>query len=161
MAWDLPIDQVAQSPIQPGLEHCQGGDSHNFSEQPGQVPYHPQSKEFLPLSNLNLPTFSLKPLPLVLSLHAPVKKSFSSFLVGPLQVQKCCKKVFVEPSLSQAEQPQLSQPFLTAEVFLTGLHLDIEPLTSTLWAWPCSQFLIHWVVHPPNPCLSNLETRMS
>lgn len=25
----------------------------------------------------------------------------------------------------------------------TGLHLDIEPLTSTLWMWPSSQLLIH------------------
>jgi len=29
----LPLDQVAQSPIQPGLEHLQGGDIHSF---PGQ-----------------------------------------------------------------------------------------------------------------------------
>ena len=27
----LPVDQVAQSPIQPGLEHCQGGGIHSFS----------------------------------------------------------------------------------------------------------------------------------
>jgi len=27
----LPLDQVAQSPIQPGLDHCQGGGSHSFS----------------------------------------------------------------------------------------------------------------------------------
>jgi len=25
----LPLDQVALSPIQPGLKHCQGGGSHN------------------------------------------------------------------------------------------------------------------------------------
>jgi len=36
----LPLDQVAQSPIQPGLEHCQGGDSHSFSGQPVPVPHH-------------------------------------------------------------------------------------------------------------------------
>ena len=34
------------------------------------------------------------------------------------------------------------------------LHLDIEPLTATLRVWPSSQFLIHWVVHPWNPCPS-------
>jgi len=28
----LPLDEVAQSSIQPGLEHCQGGGSHNFSQ---------------------------------------------------------------------------------------------------------------------------------
>jgi len=41
-------DQVAQSPIQPGLEHCQGGGSHSFSGQPVPVPHHPHSEEFLP-----------------------------------------------------------------------------------------------------------------
>jgi len=30
----LPLDQVAQSSIQPDLEHCQGGGSHSFSGQP-------------------------------------------------------------------------------------------------------------------------------
>jgi len=44
----LPLDQVAQSPIQPGLEHSQGGSSHRFSGQPVTVPHHPHSKEFLP-----------------------------------------------------------------------------------------------------------------
>jgi len=33
----LPLDQVAHSPIQPGLEHFQGGGSHSFSGQPGPV----------------------------------------------------------------------------------------------------------------------------
>ena len=44
---NLPPDQVAQSSIQPGLEHCQGGGSHSFSGQPVPVPHHPHSKEFL------------------------------------------------------------------------------------------------------------------
>jgi len=43
----LPLDQVAQSPVQPGLEHCQGGGIHSFSGQPVPVPHHPQSEEFL------------------------------------------------------------------------------------------------------------------
>jgi len=30
----LPLDQVAQRLVQPGLEHCQGGGIHNFSRQP-------------------------------------------------------------------------------------------------------------------------------
>ena len=41
----LPLDQVAQSPIQPGLEHLQGWGIHNFSGQP--VPHHPLSKGLL------------------------------------------------------------------------------------------------------------------
>jgi len=41
----LPPDQVAQSPIQPGLEHFQGGGIHSFSGQPVPVPHHPHSEE--------------------------------------------------------------------------------------------------------------------
>jgi len=44
----IPLDQVAQSSIQPGLEHCQGGGSHSFSGQPVPVPHHPTGEEFLP-----------------------------------------------------------------------------------------------------------------
>ena len=44
----LPLDQVAQSPIQPGLEHCQGWGSHNFPGQPVPMPHHPHSEELLP-----------------------------------------------------------------------------------------------------------------
>ena len=43
----LPLDQVAQCPIQPGLGHCQGGVIHTSSGQPVPVPHHPQSEEFL------------------------------------------------------------------------------------------------------------------
>ena len=31
---------------------------------------------------------------------------------------------------------------------VTGLHLDREPLITTLYLWPFNQFLIHWVIHP-------------
>jgi len=44
----LPLDQAAQSSIQPGLGHCQGGGSHSFSGQPGPVFHHPHGEEFLP-----------------------------------------------------------------------------------------------------------------
>jgi len=42
----LPLDQAAQSSIQPGLEHCQGGGSHSFSGQPVPVFHHPHGEEF-------------------------------------------------------------------------------------------------------------------
>jgi len=77
----LPLDQVAQSPVQPGLEHFQGGDSHSFSGQPVPVFHHPHGEEFFFLiSNLNLPSFSLEPFPLVLSLPALVKSPSPAFL---------------------------------------------------------------------------------
>jgi len=44
----LPPNQVAQSSIQPGLEHFQGGGIHTFSGQPGPVFHHPYGEEFLP-----------------------------------------------------------------------------------------------------------------
>ena len=44
----LPPDQVAQSSIQPGLEHCKGGGSHSFSGQPVPVFHNPHGEEFLP-----------------------------------------------------------------------------------------------------------------
>jgi len=34
----LPLDQVAQSPIQPGLEHCQGEGIQNFTNVPLNYP---------------------------------------------------------------------------------------------------------------------------
>jgi len=43
---------------------------------------------------------------------------------------------------------------------ITDLHLDFESLTITLRMLPPSQLLTHQVVHPSNPGLSNLETRM-
>jgi len=41
-------DQGTRSPVQPGLEHCQGAGSHSFSGQPGPGPHHPHGEEFLP-----------------------------------------------------------------------------------------------------------------
>ena len=77
----LPPAQGAQSSIQPGLEHCQGGDSHSFSRQPGQGLTTLIGKNFFAISNPNLPSFSLKPSPLVLSLHALVKSPSPALLL--------------------------------------------------------------------------------
>jgi len=41
-----------------------------------------------------------------------------------------------------------------------NMHLDIEPLTTTLWLRPSNQFLSHQTVHPSNLYFSNLERRM-
>ena len=58
----------------------------------------------------------------------PCKKCFSIFLVGFLQVLTGCCKVSPEPSLSQAEQPLLSQPFLTGAVLQPSDHFCGPPL---------------------------------
>jgi len=43
----LPLDQVAQGSIQPGLEHFQGGGIHSFSGQPVPVFLHPHDEEMV------------------------------------------------------------------------------------------------------------------
>ena len=82
----LPLDQVAQSLVQPGLEHCQGGGSLSVSGQPVPGPHQ------------------------------------------ELQVLEGHYKVSPEPSVLQAEQPQLFQPFLIAEVFHPSDHFCGPPL---------------------------------
>jgi len=69
----LILDQVAQGPIQPGLEHLQGWGIHGLSGQPVPASHHSLGKELPPISNLHLPSFNLKPFPLVLTLSTPSK----------------------------------------------------------------------------------------
>ena len=42
------LDPVAQGPIQPGLEHLQGCNTHSLFGQPVPAPHHSHSKEFPP-----------------------------------------------------------------------------------------------------------------
>ncbi|KAK4815543.1 hypothetical protein QYF61_003235 [Mycteria americana] len=73
-------------------------------------------KNVILIPSLNLPSCSFKPLPLVLSLQALLK------------ILKGCNEVSLEPCLLQAEQPQLSQPFLIGEVFHPSDHFCGPPL---------------------------------
>ena len=73
-------------------------------------------KDLFLISNLNLPSLSLKPFPLVLSLQT-LLKTVPFFPVAPFQILKGCYLITSEPSLLQAEEPQLSQPVLVGEVF--------------------------------------------
>ena len=76
----LPLDHIAQSPIQSVLEHFQGGDIHSFSAQPVPVPHHPQSKEFRPYIWSKSTLFHLEVITLVLSPHALAKSPSPDFL---------------------------------------------------------------------------------
>ena len=80
------------------------------------------------MSTLSLPSFSLKPLPLVLLQQAFLKKPVPIFIISPIYVLKGCNKVSPQPSPLQAEQPQLSQPFLIGEVFHPSDHVCGPPL---------------------------------
>ncbi|KAK4816292.1 LOW QUALITY PROTEIN: hypothetical protein QYF61_014590 [Mycteria americana] len=55
------------------------------------------------------------------------KKSVPIFPIGPLYVLEGCYKVSPQPSLLQAEQPQLSQPVLTGEVLQPSDHFRGPP----------------------------------
>ena len=87
-------------------------------------------KNFFLISNVNLPSFSLELFPLALSLHTLMKSPSPSFLQVPSGTGSC-SKVSLEPSLLQAEQPQLPQPVLVAEVLQPSDHL-------CGLLWPCS-----------------------
>jgi len=84
-------------------------------------------KNFFLISHLNLPSCSLELFPLVLSLHPLVKSPSPSFLSAPPGTGSC-SKVAPDPSLLQAEPPQLSQPVLVGEVLQPSDHLRGPPL---------------------------------
>ncbi|KAK4818441.1 hypothetical protein QYF61_013128 [Mycteria americana] len=111
----LQLDQVAQSPIQPDLECFQGWGIYHLSGKSVPVFQHSHCKKIL-MSSLNLPSFNFKPLPLVLWQQALLK------------VLKGHNKVSLEPSLLQAEQPQLSQTFFIGEVLQPSDHFRGPPL---------------------------------
>ncbi|KAK4817094.1 hypothetical protein QYF61_027925 [Mycteria americana] len=112
----LQLDQVAQSPFQPGLECFQGWGIYHLSGQP--VP----SESTI---------FYFKTITPCLITTDPTKNSVPFFLISPLQVLKGRNKVSPEPSLLQAKQPQVSQPFLMGEVFHPSDYfcsLPLDPL---------------------------------
>jgi len=86
------------------------------------------AKNFFLISDLKLPSVSLKPLILVLLQQVRAKKLVPVFPIGPLKVLKDHNKVSPEPSRLQADQPQLSQPFLRGEVFNPCDHFCGPPL---------------------------------
>lgn len=79
--WGIPLpwDCLAWLP-NPSIEHPKGWGGHSFSGHPVPVPYHPHREEILPIANLTLLFFSLKPSPLAQSLHALFKSSCSALL---------------------------------------------------------------------------------
>jgi len=100
----LQLDQVAQSPVQHDLECFQGwGTDH--------LPGH--RKKFLPYIQSESPLFQFKTITPCPTTTGPAKKSVPIVLISSLEVMEGYKKVSPECSLLQAEQPHLSQPFLT------------------------------------------------
>ena len=85
-------------------------------------------KNFFLICSLNLPSFSLQPLTLVLLQQALLKGLPPFFLQAHFNYWKAAMR---SPwSLLQAEQPQLSQPFFIREVF--------QLIISVALLWTCS-----------------------
>ena len=89
-------------------------------------------QNFFLISSLNLPSSSLKLVPLVLLLHALIKSPSSAFLWAPFRYWK----VPSEPSFLQAEGSPSSQPVLRGEVLQPADLLHGLPLYPTPTA-PC------------------------
>ena len=87
----LPLDQVAQSPVQSDLECFQGWGIYHLSGQPVPVFHHPCCKKKKTNKKTSLypvyiyALFSLKPLLLVLLLQALLKSLCPSFLQAPFK----------------------------------------------------------------------------
>ena len=75
----LQLDQVAQTPIQLDLGCLQGHGIHHLSGHSSSASSLLLKNSFI-ISSLNLPSFSLKSFPLVLSQQTPLKSLCPSFL---------------------------------------------------------------------------------
>ena len=59
----LIVDQAAQGPIQPGLEHLQGWSTHSLSGQPVPAPYYSLTKNLPPDIQSKSPLLQFKIIP--------------------------------------------------------------------------------------------------
>jgi len=86
------LAEAAQSHIEPGLECLQGWGIHSRLGQPVQCLTTLWGKNFLLISNLNLPCLSLKPFPLVLSLSAVINSRSPSSLYTSFKYWKAAMR---------------------------------------------------------------------
>ena len=107
---DIHLSQVAQSLVQPELE-CLQGQGLCISGKIIPVPHHSLCKRLFlyiqPKSTL-LKLEAISPCPVTTD---PTKESVPFFLVALFEIPKGRYLITSEPSLLQAEQSQISQPF--------------------------------------------------
>ena len=138
-----PLDQAAQSHIQPGHECLQGWGIHNLFGQPIPVCHHPMCvKNFFLISYLNLPCPSLRPFPLVLSLptlhHSHKPHSPPAVILQQAQEQR--------PSLVLL----LTNTNLLLQVGLQSTRRQKKGPSTAVCSSLCIQMLTHlfWLVRP-------------
>ena len=104
-------------------------------------------KNFFLISCPNLPSLSLKPLLLVL-LQQVLLKNCSYLSYRPPSGTDSCNQFSLQPSLLQAEQPQLSQPVLIGEVLQPSNNFCCPPLdpSNSSMSFLCWRFQ-SWTQH--------------
>ena len=124
-------EQAAQDRVQASLEYLQRRRLHNLPGQPVPGLCHPQREEVLPHVQTELPVLQF-----VLVALCPVaghhwKESGPILLTPTLQIFLGVYKVPSQPSLLQAEQAQLPQPFLRGQM-LQSPHRPLSPSLDSL-----------------------------
>ena len=89
--------RLLSSPSSLALNTAREGAATAFLGSLGQGLTTLTGKNFFLISHLNLPSFSLQPFPLVLSLHTLVKSPSPSFLQAPLGTGSCYKVISTSP----------------------------------------------------------------
>jgi len=134
-----PADQAAQSHIQPGLGCLQGWGIHSLLGQPVQCVTTFWVKNFLLISNLNLPCVSLRPFPLVLSLLILINSCSLFCLYTPFNYWKAVmrstqsllfSKLNKPSSLNLSSQEGCSSPLIiiiTISLDWSKTSVDLSP----------------------------------
>jgi len=107
-----PLDQAAQSHIQPGLECLQGWGIHNLLGQPVPVHHNTAWKNFHLISYLKLPCICLKPFLLVVSItvhhHKQSLSHNSTVISNKIQQKKKREKYLIFIILKSTVHLQLA-----------------------------------------------------
>ena len=105
------------------LNISEGGDSTTALGKLCQCLVTPAVKKWFLMFRGNLPCFSWCPLPLVLALGTTKRSLAPTPLHPPLRYLYTLIRSAPEPSLLQAQQSQLSQPFLICQMLQPLCHL--------------------------------------
>jgi len=117
------LEQAAQDLIQAGFQYLQRRRLHNLPGQPAPVLRHPQSEEILPHVQRELPMLQFVPVaPCPVAGHCR-RESGPIILTPSLKIFMGIYKILSQPSLLQAKQAQLPQPFLVGEMLQSPHHL--------------------------------------
>ena len=138
-----PADQAAQSHIQPGLECLQGWGIHSLLGQPVQCVTILWVKNFLLISNQNLPCLSLKPFLLVLSPSTLINSRSPSCLYAPFKYWKATMRS--HRSLPFSKHLYLTHLCLTEQRNKCRCSSHQQPGTALLP--PAPQLLPSWLLH--------------